>query len=98
MSNERKTPDLFRFSGRGKIYSYTTVYDAPKGFEKYAPYQIALIQLEEGPIMTAQLTDLGENKVEIGMPVEMVTRRLEETEEERGIIIYGPKFRPRGLR
>jgi hypothetical protein len=26
--------------------------------------------------VTAQLTDLGEQKVEIGMPVEMVTRRI----------------------
>jgi hypothetical protein len=50
--------------------------------------------LEEGPIVTAQLTDLGDKKPEIGMPVEMVTRRLQDNSDEQGIIIYGYKFRP----
>jgi hypothetical protein len=34
--------------------------------------------------------------VEIGMPVEMVTRKLRE-EGEDGLIVYGYKFRPSGL-
>jgi uncharacterized OB-fold protein len=45
-------------------------------------------------MITAQLTDLGSQKVEIGMPVEMVTRKLRSDGDERGIIIYGYKFRP----
>jgi uncharacterized OB-fold protein len=44
-------------------------------------------------MLTAQLTDLGEKPVEIGMPVEMVTRRL-RSDGERGILVYGYKFRP----
>jgi uncharacterized OB-fold protein len=27
----------FAFSGRGEVYSYTTVYDAPAGYEATAP-------------------------------------------------------------
>jgi uncharacterized OB-fold protein len=50
--------------------------------------------LEEGPIITAQLTDLGDETVEIGMPVEMVTRRLRQDGDERGLLVYGYKFRP----
>lgn len=83
----------FHFSGRGKLYSFTTLYDAPAGHEEQAPYTVALIQLEEGPLVTAQITDLGEDQLEIGMPVEMVTRKL-RSEGERGIIVYGYKFRP----
>jgi uncharacterized OB-fold protein len=83
----------FHFSGRGKLYSFTTLYDAPAGHEEQAPYTVALVELEEGPLVTAQLTDLGEDKLEIGMPVEMVTRKL-RSEGERGIIVYGYKFRP----
>ena len=45
-------------------------------------------------MVTAQLTDLGEEPVEIGMPVEMVTRKLREDGDERGMIVYGYKFRP----
>ncbi len=83
----------FAFSGRGEVYSYTTVMDAPTGHEQNAPYTVALIRLEEGPMVTAQLTDLGNQPVEIGMPVEMVTRRLRE-DGERGMLVYGYKFRP----
>jgi len=88
----------YQFSGRGEIYSHTTVYNAPAGFENVAPYKIALVKLEEGPMVTAQLTDLGDIEPEIGMPVEMVTRRLKVTgDEDRGAIIYGYKFRPANL-
>jgi uncharacterized OB-fold protein len=55
---------------------------------------VALIKLEEGPLVTAQLTDLGDQRVEIGTPVEMVTRRLRNDGDERGMIVYGYKFRP----
>lgn len=85
----------FTFSGRGEVYSYTMMQDAPSGFEETTPYTVALVKLEEGPVVTAQLTDLGNNQVKIGMPVEMVTRRLKSDGDERGILVYGYKFRPR---
>ena len=84
----------FAFSGRGQVYSYTTIYEAPTGYDQTAPYTVALVQLEEGPLVTAQLTDLEDREVEIGMPVEMVTRKLRNDGDERGILVYGYKFRP----
>lgn len=89
---EAKT--LFQFSGRGEVYSFTTVYDAPQGYAEQAPYTLAMVKLEEGPLVTAQLTDLGGQKPSIGMPVEMVTRLLRSATDERGMLIYGYKFRP----
>jgi len=50
--------------------------------------------LAECPTVTAQFTDLDEQPVKIGMPVEMVTRRIKEDGDERGMLIYGYKFRP----
>lgn len=84
----------FQFSGRGEVYSFTTVYEPPAGYEETAPYTVALVKLEEGPLVTAQLTDLDGRNVEIGTPVEMVTRRLRSDGDERGMLIYGYKFRP----
>jgi uncharacterized OB-fold protein len=84
----------FAFSGRGEVYSFTTIYEAPTGFDETAPYTVALVRLEESPLVTAQLTDLGNDPPEIGMPVEMVTRRLRSDGDERGMLIYGYKFRP----
>ena len=83
----------FALSGKGTVYSYTTVYDPPAGFEAYAPYPVALVRLDDGPMVTAQLTDVAPSEVSIGMPVEMVTRKLNEQDEE-GVIVYGYKFRP----
>jgi uncharacterized OB-fold protein len=89
----REAREAFQFSGRGEVYSYTTVYEPPAGFEENAPYTVALVKLAEGPLVTAQLTDLDDRGAEIGMPVEMVTRKL-RSDGDRGVLVYGYKFRP----
>ncbi len=90
----RENPQsISQFTGAGKIYSYTTVYEAPEGFEDYIPYSVALVKLDEGPMVSAQLTDVDPEDVAIGMRVEMVTRKLKE-HGETGLIVYGYKFRP----
>lgn len=90
---EAPAKELYTFTGVGEIYSYTTVYEAPAGFAEYAPYTVALVKLEEGPVVTAQLTDIAKSDLHIGMKVEMVTRKL-RTDGPEGMIIYGYKFRP----
>ena len=55
---------------------------------------MALVKLEEGPLLTAQLTDVEPEGVSVGQPVEMVTRKISEDGPE-GLIIYGYKFRPK---
>ncbi len=88
---EAKVP--YVFSGKGEVFSFSTLHQAPAGFERYAPYTVALVKLSEGPMVTAQLTDVDASDVKIGMPVEMVTRVLRE-DGERGMLVYGYKFRP----
>ena len=83
----------YHFSGRGQVYSFTKVMQPPTGFEEQAPYTVAMVHLEEGPMVTAQLTDVSDDQIEIGMPVEMVTRKL-SSEGDRGVLLYGYKFRP----
>jgi uncharacterized OB-fold protein len=89
---EDSAVEVFPLSGQGTVYSFTTVTAPPEPFEQFAPYTLALVKLDEGPIVTAQLTDL-DGPAEIGMAVEMVVRKL-RTDGDKGIIIYGPKFRP----
>ena len=103
-----KEREPFLLSGNGKVWSYTTLYDVPNGYQ--SPLHLAIIELAEGPKITAQLTDLdfieeevsenGENHIirkypqlKIGLPVEMVTRKITE-DGDRGLITYGYKFRP----
>ena len=58
---EAKT--AYPFSGRGEVYSYTRMSEGPTGFDENAPYTVALVKLAEGPLVTAQLTDLGDQPV-----------------------------------
>jgi uncharacterized protein len=82
-----------KLSGLGEVYSFSTMYNAPKGFEDQKPYTVALIKMDDGPLLTAQLTDVDHDQVNIGMRVEMVTRKIREDGME-GQIVYGYKFRP----
>ena len=58
------------------------------------PYAVGMVRLEEGPLVTAQLSDTDGLELSIGMPVEMVTRKIRDA-AENGFIVYGYKFRPR---
>lgn len=83
----------YEFSGHGTLYSFSTLYQAPLGYEGGLPYSVGMIKLDEGPMIEAQLTDVNPDDLKIGQRVEMVTRKLREHGEE-GLIVYGYKFRP----
>ena len=80
----------FQFSGRGEIVSHTTIRTAPHGFEKYTPYSIALIKLEEGPMVTGQLVKNG-GEIDMGKKVRPVFRKMHE-DGSSGVIHYGIKW------
>lgn len=81
------------FSGKGKVMSYTIVHSAARDFDFQVPYILALIELEEGPRLTSQVVYCEPDEVWIGMPVEMVFRKIGE-EPGGGVLYYGYKFRP----
>ncbi len=83
----------YRLSGRGTISTVTRVFEAPRGFESQVPYFAALVELEEGPIICAMLTDVDQEDVSVGKKVSMVTRRILAHGDD-GPIIYAYKFTP----
>ena len=84
--------EKFTFSGKGKIYSFTKVHVPPKGFEDQSPYSLAIVELEEGARLTAQIIDSDDKKIKIGAPVEAVFRVIQKDNPE-GLIHYGFKFK-----
>lgn len=82
-----------QLSGRGEVLTYSEIHQPPVGHDGEVPYVVALIALAEGPRIMAQLTDCTASEVQIGMPVEMVTRLLGDTGPD-GLLLYGYKFRP----
>jgi len=81
-----------QYSGRGKVYSYTTIHTGPTGFEDQIPYTIAIIELDEGAKVLGQIVDADPQKLKIGAPVEQCFRIIQRDDPE-GLIHYGFKFR-----
>ena len=59
-------------SGKGQVYSCTTLYAAAEPFEKDLPFQIAIIELEAGTRLTARITGAS---VGVGDSVTLVDER-----------------------
>lgn len=106
---EAKT--LYQFSGKGEVVSLTINHDPPPEFHLQGirhPLALALVRLAEGPVVTAQLTDVqikptsgtefgifdGNRQIQIGESVEMSTRLLQQG-GKRGMLVYSYKFRPK---
>ena len=89
--NQKKIRDLL--GKKGKVIAFTKVFVPPQGFESQAPYIVAIALLENGVKIIAQVVDVAENKLEIGMSVITILRRTKEPDPE-GIIPYGIKLAP----
>ncbi|MEM3400119.1 MAG: Zn-ribbon domain-containing OB-fold protein [Candidatus Micrarchaeia archaeon] len=83
------------YKGKGEVYSYTQITSPPPGFELETPYILAIVKLSEGVKITTQIVDCEVDEIYIGMPVEVVFRKIQE-EGDEGPIHYGFKFIPEG--
>ena len=79
--------EWIKASGRGKVYSYMTVYSyQPTEFQEDLPYVVAVIELEEGVRLMSNIIECPPEKLKCDMEVEVV---FEDVTEE----ITLPKFR-----
>jgi Predicted nucleic-acid-binding protein containing a Zn-ribbon len=81
-----------KFSGNGKIMSYSVIHTPTDEFKNISPYAVAIIELEEGAKITSQIVDCNPDEIEIGQGVELVFRKIRE-EGDEGVISYGYKFK-----
>lgn len=81
-----------KLSGKGEVLTYSIIHVGPEAFEEQVPYPIAIIQLDEGPRVTAQIVDCDIDEVHIGMKVESTFRRIQQ-DGCTGAIYYGYKFK-----
>lgn len=60
-------------SGRGEVFSYTVLHRAPdSAFRGDIPYVVAVVALEEGPHLLANLVGCVPDNVSVGMRVQAV--------------------------
>ncbi len=65
---------------------------ASEQFEQLTPYVFAIIELDEGPRISAQIV-CSPDDTRIGMRVKPVFRRI-AADGESGVIYYGTKYAP----
>jgi len=63
---------------RGKLFSYTLVTFPPESMTKYAPYIVAVAELEDGSRLLAQITGVSPKTLQIGLPVQVVPYQISE--------------------
>jgi uncharacterized OB-fold protein len=74
-------------SGKGKVYSFVTYHRAwHPAYQDKTPYNVSLIDLDEGPRLISNVVGCTPDEVKIGMPVEIVYDDREE--------YTLPQFRP----
>lgn len=75
-------------SGRGTIYSHTIVHHpAHVAVQEKVPYLVALVTLEEGPRVVANILNCPNGEVRIGMPVKLTFQEIAD-----GVVL--PQFTP----
>ncbi len=76
-------------SGHGVIYSYAIIHQnkSPE-FANDTPYNVAIVQLQEGPRMLSNIVDIGPGELGVDLPVTVVFDHVTD-------IITLPRFRPR---
>jgi uncharacterized protein len=83
-----------KLTGKGEVVTYSIIHVGPSGFDEQTPYPIAIIKLEEGPQITAQIVDCSSDEITIGMKVEGTFRKIQQ-DGYTGAIYYGYKFKKR---
>ena len=60
-------------SGRGRVNSWVVFHQSYfRGYDDELPYNVAEVELEEGPRVLTNLVGLENDKIRAGMPVEIV--------------------------
>ena len=59
-------------SGLGTVYSFTVVRRGSGAYRDSAPYVVAMVELDEGPIMMTNVAGADPETIVVGMPVRVV--------------------------
>ena len=81
----------YKLKGEGTVETYTIIHDPPPQFEGEEPYAVAIIKLDEGCKVIAQIVDCGLDELQIGMRAKACFRKIQE-DGKSGAIYYVYKF------
>lgn len=85
--------ESYALARTGTVYSFSVIHEAPDCNNMLKPYAVAMVETDDGVMIEGQLVDVDLEKIEIGMPVRAVLRKL-DADGKAGVIHYGYKFVP----
>ena len=75
-------------SGRGTVHTFTSSASTGcRPFRDELPYVVAMVELDEGPLMMGNVTDCQVDDVHVGMPVEV---HFVKVDDEVGVAFWRP--------
>jgi len=63
---------------KGRLFTYTIVTFPPDSMAKYAPYIVAVAELEDGSRLLAQITGVTPQTLQVGLPVQVVPYQISQ--------------------
>ena len=70
--------DAYKLKDEGVVFTYSVIHEAPFENNSIKPYAVAMIKTDDDVLITAQLVDVDIGKIEIGMRVRAVLRKIGE--------------------
>lgn len=80
-----------QFKKSAKLVTWSRVDAAPSGFERYKPYIMAILELENGERLTTQVVDVDYDKLQKGDTLFPLFRKYFQDGDD-GVIHYGLKW------
>lgn len=77
-----------RCAGTGSVYSFTICYPPVlPAFETKVPYNVVVVELDEGPFIVSNLVECANEEITVGMPVTVCFLEIDAE-------LTVPQFRP----
>lgn len=90
----RNQSSITSYRGRHGVVESWTMIRVPLGtYAHLAPYPVVLVKFEDGTRKSLQLVDWKKEDLKIGTRIQVVIRRITESNDE-GVIPYGLKAKP----
>ena len=81
-------PEWLECTGRGTVHTFTVIRQmGMRPFRNELPYVVAMIELDEGPLIMGNVTDCDPESVRIGLPVEV---HFVKAADDVGIPLWRP--------
>ena len=74
----------------GRIVTYTVIRTAPPGFVNLVPYIVAVLEMDDGARLMAQVADATPDEIEMGTRVRLEFRKITQ-QGQSGLVSYGHK-------